>query len=262
MIQKALLHSWLMDVTPAVYTAMNPGVAVQVQCFVQSFTLKEVRLLCTVLLSELGFPTSFRYFEAISPSRLLCIAVCSALQEVLPTLLTVVGQHVRPVAPHLFTLAERAIMQRMTELLLDHGASLALTGQDAVPVEGMPDITLLSPPVHRLVLFKARNLPPSPSLQAAACMLWASMHLAVVQLWSERVCEESRQSERPVHAEFCVTCISGQLCWNPAPYIDQRQCGNPAGHQAGVQGFAADCAPDGGTAGTAGSHQAPRNGGV
>ena len=30
-IQKALLHSWLMDVTPAVYTAMHPGVAVQVQ---------------------------------------------------------------------------------------------------------------------------------------------------------------------------------------------------------------------------------------
>lgn len=45
-------------------------------------------------------------------------------------------------------------MERMTELLLDHGATLALTGLDAVLVEGMPDITLLSPPVHRLVLFK------------------------------------------------------------------------------------------------------------
>ena len=64
------------------------------------------------------------------------------------------GQHVRPVAPHLFTPAERGIMQRMTELLLDHGATLALTGQDAVPAEGWPDIILLSPPVHRLVLFK------------------------------------------------------------------------------------------------------------
>ena len=74
-------------------------------------------------------------------------------QEVLPALLTAVGQHVRPVAPHLFTSAERATMQRMTELLLDHGATLALTGPDAVPVEGAPDITLLSPPVHRLVLF-------------------------------------------------------------------------------------------------------------
>lgn len=75
------------------------------------------------------------------------------LQEVLPALLTAVSQHVRPVAPHLFTAAERATMQRMTELLLEHGATLALTGSDAVPVEGAPDITLLSPPVHRLILF-------------------------------------------------------------------------------------------------------------
>ena len=81
----------------------------------------------------------------------------------LPALLTAVGQHVRPVAPHLFTPAERGIMQRMTELLLDHGTTLALTGQDAVPVEGMPDIILLSPPVHRLVLFKV-DLPPFSSL--------------------------------------------------------------------------------------------------
>ncbi len=92
----------------------------------------------------------------MSPFRFPYLVVCSALQEVLPTLLTVVGQHVRPVAPHLFTPAERGIMQRMTELLLDHGATLALTGQDTVPIEGMPDVTLLSPPVHRLVLFKAR----------------------------------------------------------------------------------------------------------
>jgi len=76
------------------------------------------------------------------------------VQEVLPALLSIVGQHVRPVAPHLFTPAERLIMERMTELLLDHGATLALTGLDAVLVVGMPDITLLSPPVHRLVLFK------------------------------------------------------------------------------------------------------------
>ena len=75
------------------------------------------------------------------------------MQEVLPALLTAVSQHVRPVAPHLFTAAERATMQRMTELLLEHGATLALTGPDAVPVEGAPDITLLSPPVHRLILF-------------------------------------------------------------------------------------------------------------
>ena len=34
MIQRALLHSWLMDVNPAVYTAMNPAVAVQVRCTV------------------------------------------------------------------------------------------------------------------------------------------------------------------------------------------------------------------------------------
>ena len=89
----------------------------------------------------------------------------------LPALLTAVGQHVRPVAPHLFTLAERSIMQRMTELLLDHGATLALTGQDAVPVEGMPDVILLSPPLHRLVLFKVDQGPfmlcPSSSAQHA-----------------------------------------------------------------------------------------------
>ena len=72
----------------------------------------------------------------------------------LPALLTAVGQHVRPVAPHLFTAVEHATMQRMTELLLDHGATLALTGPDAAPAEGAPDIMLLSPPVHRLILFR------------------------------------------------------------------------------------------------------------
>ncbi|CAK0735135.1 hypothetical protein CVIRNUC_000533 [Coccomyxa viridis] len=102
LIKQALLHSWLVDVHPAIYSALSPAVAVQ---------------------------------------------------EVLPALLTAVSQHVRPVAPHLFTAAERATMQRMTELLLEHGATLALTGSDAVPVEGAPDITLLSPPVHRLILF-------------------------------------------------------------------------------------------------------------
>jgi hypothetical protein len=74
-------------------------------------------------------------------------------QELLPALLTAVGQHVRPVAPHLFTPAERAVMERMTEMLLNHAATLALTGPDAMPVEGVPDIPLLSPPVHRLVIF-------------------------------------------------------------------------------------------------------------
>ena len=78
------------------------------------------------------------------------------LQEVLPVLLSAVGQAVRPVAPHLFTPGERDTMARMNQLLLDHGATLALTGPDAAPVEGHPDITLLSPPLHRLVLFKVR----------------------------------------------------------------------------------------------------------
>lgn len=44
-------------------------------------------------------------------------------------------------------------MERMTELLLNHAATLALTGPDAMPIEGVPDIPLLSPPVHRLVIF-------------------------------------------------------------------------------------------------------------
>jgi hypothetical protein len=68
-------------------------------------------------------------------------------------LLTVLGQYVRPVAPHLFTPTERAVMQRFTELLLTHAATLALKGPDALPIEGMTDIPLLSPPVHRLVVF-------------------------------------------------------------------------------------------------------------
>ena len=103
-------------------------------------------------------------------------------QEVLPALLTAVGQHVRPVAPHLFTPAERSIMQRMTELLLDHGATLALTGQDAAPVEAMPDIILLSPPVHRLVLFKASLC---SFVCAPHCMLQHACHGArsLLLLW-------------------------------------------------------------------------------
>ena len=130
------------------------------QRFVQFLTLTEVQLLCTSCSSTSGFPHAGQdcTIETKSPSSVLYSVVCSALQEVLPTLLTVVGQHVRPVAPHLFTPAERGIMQRMTDLLLDHGATLALTGQDAVPVDSMPDVTLLSPPVHRLVLFKVRLL--------------------------------------------------------------------------------------------------------
>jgi hypothetical protein len=96
------------------------------------------------------------------------------MQEVLPALVRAVERPVRPVAPHLFTAEERCSMAAIVDLLLAHGLTLALPGPDAAgdagQQHGLPDATPLSPPVHRLVLFKV-TCHPSVRVNSHICLV-------------------------------------------------------------------------------------------
>ena len=137
------------------------------------------------------------------------------MQEVLPSLMHVVSQPVRPVAQHLFTPQEKANLASMVAVLVAYALTIDL-GQHGQPalLEGTcfaaPHLTPLAPAVHSLCSFPVSSqarmqhvqcngqallqlkFPTlQKSLQAAAYQLWVTMPLPSFNKIHQRILDTS-----------------------------------------------------------------------